>query len=71
MLLRKLVNIDSLAAQAGIIPAPVVNCSAVLFLKMNEAPKITPPATRKKKIKASINVSFITWFYKVKTLTGH
>ena len=70
MLLTKVANIDIPTAHAGILPAPVVNCSAVLFLKKNEAPKITLPATREKKIKASINVSFITWFWKVKSLPG-
>ena len=59
MELTNVANIDMPTAQAGIFPAPVVNWSDVLFRKKKEAPKITFPAIREKKIKASINVSFI------------
>lgn len=59
ILLTKVAKIDIPTAHEGILPPPVVNWSEVLFLKKNEAPKITFPIMREKKITASSKVSFI------------
>jgi len=59
MLLTNVAKIDIPTTQAGILPPPVVNCTDVLFLKKNEAPKATFPNTRIKNTIASSKESFI------------